>query len=255
MDFQSALIGQLDPTKKKLPGDDLAQAAVQPGGMEMGGAMGAPGGFGGNTGINGRGTEVAESRGGLAPGGMTMSPAPVGDAPIASPIGPADAPKPASDFGRTMGYDPGKFNDPNKHDFKYDTARVLSRFDPKAGFTPDVINALNGELGGTYGNFSDSGDKLSLSRAKNAKDAADFANQDWIYAHKTGNDATKWNFGGGGAAPADGPAQGGGGMFGGSSISPILQGDAQGNIQSALSKLSAPSDMLQQLLAQLQGGQ
>ena len=52
---------------------------------------------------------------------------------------------------------------------------------------------------------------------------------------------------------AAGP-QGGGGMFAGSSISPILQGDAQGNIQSALGKMSAPSDLLQQLLAQLGRG-
>jgi hypothetical protein len=228
MDYQSALIDQLDPTKKK---------AVQPGGMELG-AMGG----------------VA----GIAPGEMSPNtgPAPAIDPPLALPVGPADAPKPAGDFGRTMGYNPDKFNDPNKHDFKYDTARVLSRFDPRQGFTPDVINALNGELGGTYGNFAGGGDKLSLSGAKGAKDAADFANQDWIYAHKANNDATKWNFGGGGAPdPAAGGGQAGPGMFAGSSLSPIMQGDAQGNIQDALGKLNAPSDLLQQLLAQLQGGQ
>lgn len=127
-----------------------------------------------------------------------MQPAPIvdatpkPDAPM-SPEGPA---APAYNFGRAMGLDEGKFNDPNKHDFKYDTMRTMSQFDPRQGFTPEVIDALN-KL--DYGTFSGSGDKLSLSGAKNAKDAADFANQDWIYAHDANSDATKWNFGGGGA--------------------------------------------------------
>lgn len=106
-------------------------------------------------------------------------------------------------FGSVMGADAGKFNDPNKHDFKYDTLRTLSGFDPRQGFTPDVLAALN-RLG--YGTFSSSGkDKLSLTGAKNAKDAADFANQDWIYAYDAQNGDTRWNFGGGGAAPQEMP--------------------------------------------------
>lgn len=165
---------------------------------------------------------------------------------VAGTSGPGPAsPAPAYDMSRVMGYDAGKFNDPNKHDFKYDTGRVLSQFDPRQGFTPDVINALN-KL--DYGTFAGSGDKLSLTGAKNAKDAADFANQDWIYALKANNGDTKWNFGGGGAAPQDaGP------MGGGNGLDPRLLGaDPNAAIQAALAQYSQ-SPNLQALLAQLGG--
>jgi hypothetical protein len=189
-------------------------------------------------------------------GGGTAQGTPGAELPLA-PVTPAPVapPAPTQDFGRLMGYDAGKLNDPNKHDFKYDTARVMSQFDPRQGFTPDVINALN-KL--DYGTFSGAGDKLSLSGAKNAKDAADFANQDWIYAHKANSDATKWNFGGGGAAPqqaAPAPAAGRP-QFAGSTIAPALQADAQGGIQQALGQYGQASDpnYLQKLIAAL-GGQ
>lgn len=201
---------------------------------------------------------------GLAPGEMSPNtgPAPVLDQPIAAPP-LADAPSapPANNFGRVMGFDEGKFNDPNKHDFKYDTGRVLSRFDPRAGFSPDVINALNSELGNTYGNFSGGGDKLSLTGAKGAKDAADFNNQDWIYALKSGNDATKWNFGGGGAAPQDGggaPAGGadlGGEGFGGAQLDSALSGDPLAKIQQLIAQMSGSRPNFAALMQQLGGGQ
>jgi hypothetical protein len=195
----------------------------------------------GNTGVSG----------GLGALGGTPEPA----APAPAPVAPAAGPSaPVADYGRLMGYDAGKLGDPNKHDFKYDTGRTLSQFDPRQGITPDVLAALN-KL--DYGTFSGSGDKLSLSGAKNAKDAADFANQDWIGAYKAQNDATKWNFGGGGAAPAPAPApSGGGGLFGGSTISPMLQGNAQDGINQALSNIGglANSSRLQELIKAL-GGQ
>lgn len=57
----------------------------------------------------------------------------------------------------------------------------------------------------------------------------------------------------------EGPAQGGGArpMFAGSSIAPLLHGDAQANIQQALSGFGQAQDdsLLQRLIAQLQGGQ
>lgn len=125
-----------------------------------------------------------------------------GNIPAGTPEGPT--PNPPSNpynFGSVMGADFGKFTDPNKHDFKYDTLRTLSGFDPRQGFTPAVLSALNA-LG--YGTFSSSGkDRLSLSGAKNAKDAADFSDQDWITAFDAQNGATKWNFGGGGAMPQE----------------------------------------------------
>lgn len=184
--------------------------------------------------------------------------------PILEDAAPAAAP-PASDYGRLMGYDAGKLNDPNKHDFKYDTARVLSRFDPRQGFTPDVINALNSELGNTYGTFSGSGDKLSLTGAKGAKDAADFANQDWIFAHKANSDATKWNYGGGGAAPqetgsAGGSASGGmrqpgfSGLAGGPALDEALTGDPLARIQQLIAQLSGSRPNFAALMQQL-GGQ
>ncbi len=192
----------------------------------------------GNTGVSG---------GMDALGGAPVAP----DAP--APIAAAPA-APSYNMGSTMGVDAGKFNDPNKHDFKYDTMRTLSQFDPKAGFTPDVLSALN-KL--DYGTFSGSGDKLSLSGAKNAKDSADFANQDWIYAHDANNDATKWNFGGGGAAPAPAAPQGGGGSFSaGSTLSPMLQGNAQNGINQALSSIGGLGDSSRiQALIQALGGQ
>jgi hypothetical protein len=200
-----------------------------------GGMPGTPGNP--NTGIAGASPLVPSAE--PVPGGMPPSPQ------------QAAAP-PAQDYGRLMGYDPAKLNDPNRHSFKYDTARVMSQFDPKQGFTPDVINALN-QL--DYGTFSGGGDKLSLSGAKNAKDAADFANQDWIYAHKAQNDDTKWNFGGGGAAPQEAPQQAaprGGGM----PIAPLLHGDPSANISAALGQVGGAQDdsLIQRLIAQLQQG-
>lgn len=170
----------------------------------------------------------------------------------AMPTPAAPAP-PSYDMGRVMGVDAGKFNDPNKHDFKYDTMRTLSQFDPRQGITQDVINALN-QL--DYGTFAGSGDKLSLSGAKNAKDAGDFANQDWIGGFKSGDG--KWNYGGGAVAnqeaqQAQRPQ--GGGMFSGSTIAPLLQSDAQANVQNALGKFGQADDSnyLQQLIAALGG--
>jgi hypothetical protein len=108
---------------------------------------------------------------------------------------PEPAPNPFN-FGNTYGLDPKKFGDPNKRGFKYDTMRAMSAFDPRQGFTADVLKALNA-LG--YGTFSSrGGDRLSLTGATGSHEAADFTDQDWIYAHDAQNDATKWSFGGGG---------------------------------------------------------
>lgn len=131
---------------------------------------------------------------GAEPGGVA------GPRSEGTPQPPTQAPAPPPvqyNQGSTVGLDTGKFNDPNKHDFKYDVMRTLSKYDPRKGFSGDVLTDLN-TLG--YGDFySSGGDRLSLKNAKNAKDAADFNDQDWIYAFDANNDATKWNFGGGGS--------------------------------------------------------
>jgi hypothetical protein len=133
--------------------------------------------------------------------------------------------------------------------------RVLSEHDSRQGITPEVLAGLNG-LG--FGNFSGQGDKLSLAgltdKGRQANLRGDYKDADFNVGFKSGNG--KWGYADPVAEAQEMAAggQGGPGMFAGSSISPILQGDAQGNIQNALGKLSAPSDLLQQLLAQLQGG-
>lgn len=141
--------------------------------------------------------------GGVTGGSGGQQPVPPTPDPAQPPPPPAAAAP--SPLGKVMGVDPAKYGDPNKRDFKYDVMHTLDNFDPRKGFTGDVLSALNG-LG--YGDFSSSGkDSLSLHNAKNAKDAADFNDQDWIYAFDANNDATKWNFGGGGVADAEAAKQ------------------------------------------------
>ncbi len=168
-----------------------------------------------------------------------------------SPEGPQATPPPAApapDFSRLTGYDQGKFNDPNKHDAKYDMGRTLAQFDPRAGLTPEVIDALN-KLG--YGTFSGSGDKLSLSgltdvgRQNNL--TGDYQNADFNVGFKSGNG--KWGYQDP-AAEAAAPAAAAG-------LSPellaMLQGGGQ--TQGAVAGAPAPEDqqsMLQKILQMLQ---
>lgn len=192
-------------------GDNLfSQPQMNIGAVPRGGTAGpAPGGMPGTQGNPNTGVGGGEIPG--PPQGPQLP-----TVPIVSPTENQPATLRSPNLGNTMGLDPNKFNDPNKHDFKYDTQRTLSAFDPRQGFTPEVLEALNG-LG--YGTFSSSGgDKLSLSGAKNAKDAADFSDQDWIFAKDANSDATKWNFGGGGAAP-----QGSNGSSGAPDMSGLLK--------------------------------
>lgn len=157
------------------------------------------------------------------------------------------------DFSRLTGYDQGKF-DANKQDAKYQMGRTLSQFDPRQGLTPDVIAALN-QLG--YGTFSGSGDKLSLSgltdTGKQNGLVGDYQDADVNVGFKSGNG--KWGY----ADPAyeaQHPQSGGAPqMGGGSSLTPMLQGDASSGIAQALQNIGAlnqPS-RIQQLIAALGG--
>lgn len=185
-----------------------------------------------NTGIFGEKTPVLDQ--------------PIAGGPLVDTTPTATPNTPAYDFGRVIGASAEKFNDPNKKDYKYDVLRTLSKYDPRQGFTQDVLNDLN-TLG--YGTFSSSGgDKLSLTGAKNAKDAKDFTDLDYIFASKDNSPATKWMMGsddsGGGATPA---MHSGGGI----GLDPALAGgDPLAAIQAALAKYSN-SPNLQALLAQL----
>jgi hypothetical protein len=96
---------------------------------------------GGNTGIN-------PTAGALQELGGSMS--------AAAPQRPTSV----GQYGnRLEGFDGGKLQDPNKHDPKYDFARVASQFDPTQGLTPEMLQQLNG-LG--YGTFSGQNDKLHV---------------------------------------------------------------------------------------------
>lgn len=122
--------------------------------------------------------------------------------PTATPPTSPDAPPPSAplsspNYGSlTAGFDPAKLNDPNKHSFKYDFGRTVAPFDPRQGFTADVLKALNG-LG--YADFgSPGGDQLSIHGVTEKGRAAgmdprDFTG-DYIYAFDAQNDATKWGF-------------------------------------------------------------
>lgn len=226
--YRSALMDALGP--------DEAQQKAKPVGPRLDlGAMGAePGGYTGG-------------------GDTTAGPLEDKSAPAAAPT-----PAPAGDFSRLMGYDAGKFNDPNKQSAKYQIGRTLSGFDPRQGVTADVLNALNG-LG--LGTFTGSGDKLSLSgltdKGKGAGLVGDYQNADFIGGFKGGNG--KWTYadpayeaanptpdGGGGMAAA-----GGGAPFGGVGLDAALNGDPLARIQQLLGQLSGPRANLDALMAQL----
>lgn len=92
--------------------------------------------------------------------------APVDNTPAPTP---APTPTPAPQKFAIQPVDQGKFDDPNKHDGKYDFLRTMQGFDPTKGFTSDGLAKLNA-LG--YANFSGSGDKLTYNNVTDAGRAA-----------------------------------------------------------------------------------
>lgn len=87
------------------------------------------------------------------------------------------------------GYNRDKLLDPTHKSAKYQIGRTLiGGFDPRQGFTPEAIAALNG-LG--FGTFSGSGQKLSLRGLTDAGRAAgllgDYTDADFIKGFDTGN--------------------------------------------------------------------
>lgn len=117
-----------------------------------------------------------------------------------NPEPPPSAPAPPPSYNWdwiSQGFDRGKLNDPNKHTFKYDYARTVAPFDPRRGFTSEVLNALNA-LG--YADFySPGGDKLGIrnvtQRGLQAEmDPRDFFG-DFIDAFDAQDpNATRWGF-------------------------------------------------------------
>lgn len=190
------------------------------------------------------------SNGGINGAGLPTMP---GASAIDTATGASTAP--AGDFSRLMGYDKGKF-DANKDDAKYQMGRVLSQFDPRQGITPDVLAALNG-LG--YGNFSGTGQNLSLSgltdKGRQANLQGDYNKADFIGGYSGGNG--KWTY----ADPveeAKQAAQGGGGGLGpipagggNAWMDAALNGDPLAKIQQIIQQLSGSRPNFDALLAQL----
>jgi hypothetical protein len=151
-------------------------------------------------GTNAGGWNPVESGGVTGPYTPTLDPTPGPQTPNVPnvPNNPTPGPQPpAPNFGwLSTGFDQGKVKDPNHHTFKYDFARTVAPFDPRKGFTSDVLSALNG-LG--YADFySPGGDQLGIRGVTDKGRAAgmdprDFLG-DFIEAFDSQSDATKWGF-------------------------------------------------------------
>lgn len=227
MDYLNPLIDELDPARKA-----TAQQAPKIGGMDLG-QMGEPGGVAGPA----------------AQGTPDVGP-------------PAAAPSwsPGAKAGQKvtlLGFDSGKLEDPGSG------SAAGSKY---TGAAKAFYNGLKQDVGLSRGGLDNMTNYLKANGFGNAKavgdDKIDFGDGNGpvdvirsdgqiVFQNTTGNPTWEGQYGhgDGGAAPG-----GGGGMFAGSTISPLLQSDAQSNIQNALGGLSQPTDFLQQLIAQLQGG-
>jgi hypothetical protein len=143
---------------------------------------------------------------------------------------------------------------------RYQIGTVLSNFDPKQGITADLIAALNGaDIHGAT--FSGQGDKLTVNNTGGWDRFGTGGTDDIIGNFKSGQgEWAAWTSPEGQAKQRAINAQRRGQLppqaapqaqLGG--INGMLQGNATGNIQQALSSIQEPG-MLQQLIAAL-GGQ
>ncbi len=212
----------------------------------------------------GAGPMATAGAAGIAPGEMSPNagPPPAVTPPLGAVPPIADIPKPAANYDNlNAGFDRNKLNDPNKHSAKYDMARTFAQFDPKAGITSDVTDALN-KLG--YGTFSGSGDKLSLSGLTDAGRKAgltgDYQGADDVQGLHS--DHPQWSYadpyaeaqqgGGAAAGPGGGPMVGGMAPMGNPGIDQLLSGDPMAKIQAALAQLSGPNSQRSNAEALLQ---
>jgi hypothetical protein len=118
---------------------------------------------------------------------------------------------PAQHFiGAGGSWDMGKFANPEHTTAKYQVGRVLDRFDPSQGVTPEVIEALNAlGLAEYYG----SGDKAGYRNVTDAGRAAGIKDDgfagDWV-KNFTGEGEKRWRYAAPGQAERDAGGQGGG---------------------------------------------
>jgi hypothetical protein len=191
-----------------------------------------------------------------ASGGTLPTPSPTGEPPV-SPIAPPtdyrklgkyagnmgawsqDVSKPSEKFGRN-------WDDMSE---RYQMMSVLSNFDPKAGITPEVVDALNkaGIKGGAK--FSGSGDKLNVENLGGYDRFGTGGIGDIVKGLKGQNADTAWN-------PWSGPDAGGGESQtmpqGGGMGMPQLGGGVP--LDSLLTS-GDPSEAIQRALASMVGGE
>ncbi len=243
--YQSALIDQLDPTLQKKP---MTQDDPMTGGTID------------NTGFNGGSVPIpmtpkvegpsAASNGGFAgPDQSTSTPA-----PIAAPGGglgnpTIDAFNAAKGKGFMVGFDPGKLNSDYSN----------TKYSPAAKFTAQASQMMPIQRGNLQ-------DFVGLAQSQGFKDAklvgddkVDFgdgngpidiirADGQPVFQNTTGNGQWEAQYGhGGGGASSDGGGDAG-------HANPIIQGSPTASIDQALSSYGQPSNLIQQLIAQLQGG-
>lgn len=222
---QDAMVRRLRQSKG-LPMD--SQGTGSPGGM---GNTGKPA----NTGVSGYGRD-----GGMTTPSVDPSPRPVADPPAASFVAdPPVASAPAKQYG-LEGFDAKKLSDPAHTTPKYQIGRTLQNFDPKGGLQQNgLLDALN-KLG--IGQFSANSDKLSVAggdprfEGMNTWDSIrdQEGNAGWQFGVDSNLDAM--------SAPQGGmPGAAGPSSFGG--------------IQSLAPTDTGSYNRLQQMLAEILGGQ
>ena len=139
---------------------------------------------------------------------------------------------------------------PAKSPFKFSqqsVSEILSRYPP----TPAGLEQAFKE----NPQLSESGSRISTLKSGKIFDPTTGRDVDVGLAFGSGGGkGWAWQTGEGGGAGAGAGARS---MFNNSSIAPLLQGNAQGNIQQALSQIGGASDdgLLQRLIAQLQQGE
>lgn len=141
--------------------DALAGQGLKAGGEWVGqqGLMGVLGHLGENAAAEraaGSGTAASATTGGATPGGPLASNPNTG---VAGGMGtgvsgPAGASAGGSDMGYLEGFDKGKFDDPNKHDTKYDFAHIVGGQSP----TPATLDALWDQIVQKFPNAKRTGD-------------------------------------------------------------------------------------------------
>lgn len=156
----------------------------------------------------------------------------------------------AQNFGNApTGFDPAKWADANHQTPKYVSTRLMT----EAGDQKDAANRQKylDAMKEAYGadNFRFNGkDKISIDGGKSFVDVWG-GSKAGIYSPAWQDESQQ-----GGPTPAGGAWRP---SFAGSTIAPMLQGDAQGSIQQALGNIGglSNSNRIQELIAALAGGQ